>query len=213
MYINRVDAGHQLAQVLRRFRGDDLVVLALPRGGVVLGAQVAKELKVPLGVVLVCKIGHPASSEYAIGAVVEDEDIIYSQDGLSGLYEDWIKKKEIEARQLIEHRRTIYYTNGLIPPKIDGKKVIIVDDGIATGLTMEAAVKAVKKHYPKQIIVAVPVASENNIQKLKELVDEVIVLENPYEFKGVVGLHYQHFNQITDDEVVELLREANYDLR
>ena len=213
MYINRVDAGHQLAQVLRKFHGDDSVVLALPRGGVVLGAQVARELKIPLGVVLVCKIGHPASSEYAIGAVVEGENIIYSQDGLSGLYEEWIKKKELEARQLIEHRRAIYYTNGLVPPRIDGKTVILVDDGIATGLTMEAAVRAVKKHHPKRVVVAVPVASGENIQKLKELVDEVIVLDDPYEFKGVVGAHYQHFNQITDDEVVELLREANYELQ
>lgn len=212
-YIDRHDAGQRLAEALRRFAGSDVVVLALPRGGVVLGAEVAKELEAPLDVVLVRKISHPSSPEYAIGAIVEDEPPVYNENEAAAIDDGWLTRAEAAARQLIERRRKLYYSQDLPPPGIAGKTVIIVDDGIATGLTMEAAVRAVRNKHPKQIVVAVPVASAESVTELEGLADEVIVLDKPESFIGAVGSHYLEFEQVDDKEVKELLWEANYGLR
>lgn len=212
-YANRQVAGQLLAEALRRFASDDVVVLALPRGGVVLGAEVARELEAPLDVVLVRKISHPSSPEYAIGAVVEDEPPVYNESEAAIINDGWLTQAEASARQLIERRRKLYYSADLPPPDIAGKTVIIVDDGIATGLTMEAAVRAVRNKHPKQIIVAVPIASAESVAELEDLADEVVVLDKPESFLGAVGSHYTEFEQVDDEEVKELLWEANYDLR
>jgi putative phosphoribosyl transferase len=212
-YTNRQAAGQRLAEALRQFAGDDVIVLALPRGGVVLGAEVARELEAPLGLVLVRKISHPSSPEYAIGAVVEDEPPVYNEAEAVAIDVSWLTQAEASARQLIERRRKLYYSQDLLPPDAAGKTVIIVDDGIATGLTMEAAVRAVRNKHPKQIVVAVPVASAESVTELEELANEVVVLDKPESFSGAVGSHYMEFEQVDDEEVKELLWEANYDLR
>jgi putative phosphoribosyl transferase len=212
-YANRQDAGQRLAKVLRRFMGKDVVVLALPRGGIVLGAEVSRELQAPLGLVLVRKIGHPAYSEYAIGAIAEGEKPVYNEQEVSEIDEDWLKKAEASARELIERRRKLYYGEDFIPPEVAGKVVIIVDDGIATGLTMEAAVRAIQNRQPKRVIVAVPVAAPESVDKLESIADKVVVLDKPGGFRGAVGSHYLEFDQVNDEEVKTLLREVRDDIR
>ena len=211
-YIDRQDAGKRLAQVLRHFKGDDVVVLALPRGGIVLGAEVAKELRAPLGLVLVRKIGHPSYSEYAIGAVAEGEKPVYNENEIAGIDEEWLKEAEASAKKLIEHRRELYYGEDLVPPEVSGKTVILVDDGIATGLTMEAAVRAIQNKHPKRVLVAVPVAAQESVDTLESIADEVVVLDDPESFLGAVGAHYQQFDQVDDEEVKSLFRKVNYDV-
>ncbi len=210
-YVNRQDAGKQLAQALRRFKGKDTVVLALPRGGIVLGVEVAKELKAPLGLVLVRKIGHPTNSEYAIGAVAEGEEPVYNEDELRGLDNSWLKDAVLSARQVIEHRREMYYSDDFIPPEVKDKTVILVDDGVATGLTMEAAVRAMQSKQAKRVIVAVPVAPRDSIKQLEAIADEVVVLDKPNSFLGAVGSYYKEFEQVDDEEVRALLREVRDD--
>ena len=212
-YVNRQDAGQRLAKVLRRFAKDDVVVLALPRGGIVLGAEVARELEAPLGLVLVRKIGHPSYAEYAIGAVVEGEPPLYNENEIAAIDEKWLKQAEVAARKLIERRRKLYYGEDLVPAEVAGRVVILVDDGIATGLTMEAAVRATRNKHPKRIIVAAPVASAETLNELESLADEVVILDKPKSFMGAVGSHYTEFEQVDDKEVRELLWEVNDDLR
>lgn len=209
MFRDRVDAGQRLARVLKHFKGRDTVVLALPRGGIVLGAEVAKELKAPLGLVLVRKIGHPLFAEYAIGAVVEGEEPVYNENEVVTIDEVWLKEAEASARELIEYRHELYYGEDLAPPAIEDKVILLVDDGIATGLTMEAAVRALRHKRAKRIIVAVPVAPPESVNTLDSLADEVVVLEEPEAFIGSVGAHYREFEQVDDEEVRMLLREVN----
>lgn len=204
---NREDAGHQLASALRRFRGRDVVVLALPRGGIITGAAVARTLGTPLDVLLVRKIGHPAYSEYAIGAVAENQPAIYNQDETATLDGQWLDQAEASARATIRHRRDYYYPPGFRRPRLSGKTAIIVDDGIATGLTMKAAVLAVRHQKPARIVVAVPVASRESVDMLEDLADEVIILDRPENFAGAVGAHYREFEQVDDEEVRRRLRE------
>ncbi len=208
LYKDRRDAGQRLAKALDHFRDDDTVVLALPRGGIVLGAEVAMRLRAPLGVVLVRKIGHPDNEEYALGAVAEGGAPVYNEDK-NDVSQEWLSRAVAAAHQLNAQRAALYLDKNLLAPKTAGKTVILVDDGIATGLTMETAVKAVLGQRPKRIIVAVPVAPPDCIAKLEKLADEVIVLEDPMEFLGSVGAHYQHFAQVDDEEVKTILRKAN----
>ncbi len=208
MYANRQDAGRKLAQALQSYRGKDVVVLALPRGGVVLGAEVAEALKAPLDVVLVRKVSHPFSSEYAVGAVVRGEQPIYNQAEISDQNEPWLKQAITHEQQVNETRYRLYYGDSYQPIPLQDKTVIIVDDGIATGLTMEAAVRAARHHHPKAIVVAVPVAPADSLARLKSLADEVVVLDRPETFLGSVGAHYQEFAQV-DDYTVRLLLQQH----
>lgn len=205
MFEDRADAGQQLAKELIGFKGKDVVVLALPRGGVVLGVEVAKALEAPLGLVLVRKIGHPRYGEYAIGAVAEGGKSVYNQQELTSIDVAWLEKAEREARDLIERRRNLYYGRNFVPPKIEGKTVILVDDGIATGFTMQAAVKAMRDKAGR-VIVAVPVAPLDAITILKDMADEVVVLGEPASFQGAVGAHYRRFNQVSDEQVKTMLQ-------
>lgn len=209
MYKDRIDAGKMLAHELRYFGENGTVVLALPRGGVVLGFEVAKALHAPLGIVLVRKIGHPSDDEYAIGAVAEGQRPVYSQKEVGAIDKAWLKRAEAEANSLIEWRRKTYFEDGIVRPDIKDRTVIIVDDGIATGLTIEAAVRAVLAAKPRYTIVAAPVASSESVSNLEQLVDEVVILDNPNDFLGAVGNHYREFNQVDDEEVIALLKEAN----
>lgn len=209
LYESRQQAGQYLAEKLMHFKnGEDVVVLALPRGGVVLGAEVAHALQAPLGVVLVRKIGHPSDPEYAIGAIAENDSPIYDKYELHDIDKAWLKQAETDARQLIENRRKLYYGEGSGPPSCENKTVILVDDGIATGLTMRVAIQAIRKQKPKQIVVAVPVAPLDTTQNLQEYADQIIVLDKPENFRGSVGAHYEQFEQVDDEEVIRLLKEV-----
>lgn len=213
MFEDRLDAGEKLASCLLRFKDENTVVLALPRGGIVPAAVVAKRLHAQLGVILVRKLSHRASPEYAIGALAEDHEPIYNEQELSHLQDDERRREaEAAARELINRRRELYYDD-MEPPEVTQRNVIIIDDGIATGFTMEAAIRAIRKQQPKSIVVAVPVAPPHTIKALQVLVDEVVVLEDPGGFLGAVGAHYKHFPQVDDEQVKALLKEVSDDFQ
>lgn len=211
-FIDRVHAGEQLAERLAEHTSDDVVVLALPRGGVILGAEVARELEAPLGVVLVRKIGHPYNPEYAIGAVVDGQEPMYNTAEVGNISDAWLRQAEQSAFTLNEMRKKQYHGDGLNPPTISGRTVILVDDGIATGLSMEAAIHAARDSGARTVIVAAPVAAPESLARIEDIADEVIVLLDPDEFRGSVGNHYERFEEVTDQAVKALLWEVNHDV-
>jgi putative phosphoribosyl transferase len=212
MFRDRVSAGRMLAEELSKLHINDAVVLALPRGGVVLGDEVAREFDAPLGLVLVRKISNPFFPEYALGAVVDHEEPVYGSNERSAADKYWLSKAETNAYKLNAYRRELYYGSDYAAPDIEHKTAIIVDDGIATGLTMKASVLSVRQKNPKRIIVAAPVASIESIDQLRGLADEVVVLYDPSRFKGSVGAHYLEFDQVDDDEVRGILRQRTPEL-
>lgn len=211
LFTSRKEAGRKLARILSQFADKDTVILALPRGGVVTGVEVANVLHAPLGFILVRKIGHPAYVEYAIGAIAENGKPVYNQAEVATLDKKWLKESETNACQLIATRRKLYFDERYKAPEVKNKTVIIVDDGIATGLTMQAAVLAIRDKLPKRVVVAVPVAPQDAIDALQELADEVIVLDTA--FMGAVGSHYLRFPQVEDDEVRRLLERRQHHVR
>lgn len=207
MFKDRAEAGKMLARALQSYR-ENAVVLALPRGGVVLGYEIAKELGIPLDILVPRKIGHPLHPEYAIGAVDERGTRILNEAEAASVDQEWLaaetKRQHEEAL-----RRMHLYRGKRASPKIKGKTVILADDGIATGLTMRLAVRSVKAQKPHHIVVAVPVAPPESIATLGvEGADEVAVLESPEHFAGAVGAHYVRFEQVEDEEVIRLLKGA-----
>lgn len=206
MFTDRIQAGQQLAAELMSQRTADAIVLALPRGGVVLGYEVAHMLDLPFDILVTRKIGHPENEEYAIGAVDEKGTTVLNETEAALVDQQWLQA-EIARQRAEALRRSATYRQGKAEPAIAGKTVIIVDDGIATGFTMRLALRAVKKEQPKKIIVAVPVAPLDCIDQLKkEGADEVVIVERPDKFKGSVGAHYQSFEQVSDNEVMRLLQ-------
>jgi len=206
MFKDRSDAGRQLAEKLAPYRGKDAVVLALPRGGVVTGFEIARALALPLDIIAVRKVGAPDNPEYAIGAVDADGTTIINDAEAAVVNRTWLAG-EIQTEKKEARRRARVYRAGKKPLGIAGKTALIVDDGIATGLTMRLAVRAAKAKKAKRIIVAVPVAPPEAVRALKdEGADEVVVLEPPERFLGAVGAHYIRFEQVEDAEVIRLLR-------
>jgi putative phosphoribosyl transferase len=201
IFADRSEAGKELGRQLTARDLDDPVVLALPRGGVPVALEVARALAVPLDLVLVRKIGVPDYREVAAAAVVDggDAEIVYNRDVMhaAGLDEADIQREAEQELREIERPRE----------RLEGRDLIIVDDGIATGATMRAAVKALKRKRAKRLIVAVPVAAPEVVAALRKIVDEVVCLEMPVPFHAV-GNHYDDFHQLSDAEVVEALDEA-----
>ncbi|HEY4487756.1 MAG TPA: phosphoribosyltransferase family protein [Candidatus Paceibacterota bacterium] len=210
MFRDRKEAGKKLAQALGSYRGTDAVILALPRGGVVLGHEVANALSLPLDIIAVRKIGHPFSPEYALGAVDETGATILSESEAKVVDQSWLKEETTRQREEAV-RRSAVYRAGRIPTTIVGKTAIIVDDGIATGLTMQLAVRSAKLQNAAKIVVAVPVAPPESSQLLKdEGADDTVVLESPERFAGAVGAHYAVFDQVEDDEIIQLLGDESH---
>lgn len=207
-FLNRQEAGKHLAAKLQVFKGNNSLVLALPRGGVVIGREISDILNLPLGLVIVKKLSHPLYPEYAIGAVAEKDKPIYSSSDVAEINSSWLKTAEELAYKLIEYRRQLYYGKDFVLPNVKGKTIILVDDGLATGLTMKAAIMHIRKLEPNQIIVAVPVASLSSMSLIKSLSDRIVSLDDPSNFLGTVGSHYQQFEQVTDKEVKQLLRRS-----
>jgi len=209
IFKSRIDAGQKLAQALKKYKNlENGIVLALPRGGVVVGYEVAKKLNLPLDIICPRKIGAPGNPEFAIGAITETGEGIFDEEtiktyGISKEYiENEIKKEKAEA----ERRLKLY--RGKRPCLVlKDKTVIIVDDGLATGLTMRAAIKTVRSRGAKKIIVAIPIGPPDSIEIVKREVDEIIYLDAPFFF-GAVGAFYEEFGQTTDEEVIELLRKV-----
>src|SRR2546421_6309597 len=205
-YPDRQHAGRELGERLRLFAGrPDLIVLGLPRGGVPVAAEVAKALGAPLGVFVVRKLGVPGHEEFAMGAVASGGVLLLDEGVVRRLR---LRREEVErkvAEELRElERRERAYRDGREPPELDGKTVILVDDGLATGATMHAAALAVRRLNPARVVVAVPVAAAETCEELRAVVDETVCLLTPHPFRAV-GLWYEDFAQTSDDEVRRLL--------
>lgn len=202
---NRSKAGQLLAEKLVDFIDNDTVVLALPRGGVVLGSEISKRFNIPLDIVAVRKIGHPDNPEYAIGAVDSKGYTVLNENETGAVDPLWLRKK-IEDERDEAIRRLVKYTEGRKQLTLLGKTIILVDDGIATGFTMRIALKTVKAQHPKKIIIAIPILPQETLNLLKhEGAHEVITLETPLYFLGSVGAYYEDFEQVSDKEVIRLL--------
>ena len=206
---DRRQAGEQLAASLTRYTNrDDVVVLALPRGGVPVAFEVARALGASLDIFLVRKLGAPGHPEFAIGAIAAGGVRVLSDEVIAELGIPLAMIEQVAERELLElERRDKAYRGDRPKPLLRGRTVIVVDDGLATGSTMEAAVTALREHQPARIVVAVPVGAAQSCLRLRELADEVICLRTPEPFNAV-GLWYQVFDQTTDSEVVDFLRRA-----
>jgi putative phosphoribosyl transferase len=210
MFLDRTDAGRRLAEALQRRADPDPVVLALPRGGVPVAAEVARMLKAPLDLVMVRKIGVPHQPELAVGAVANGDrpEIVVNEDVArhTGLSRAEIEEMAVPQIEEIRRRRALYLAGRAAVP-VAGRAAIVVDDGVATGATMRAALRAVRRQAPALVVLAVPVASREALEGLRDEADAVVCLEVPDPFFAV-GVHYRHFGQTSDDEVVKLLRAA-----
>jgi putative phosphoribosyl transferase len=209
MFESRTQAGEILASALRGFAELDPIVYALVRGGVPVAAAVAERLGAPLDLILVRKLGAPFQPELAIGAVVDGgaPASVLHQDRIAelGVGEEYLKKAEEDALEEIERRRAVFFKRRKpLPPA--GRTVIIVDDGLATGATMEAAVKAMRGAGAERVIVAVPVAPADTAAKFRSLADDFVCVETPSPF-WAVGNHYRAFPQLADSDVVEILAD------
>jgi predicted phosphoribosyltransferase len=205
---NRVEAGRVLARLLAPEYGgrDDVVVFALPRGGVPVAAAVAAALDAPLDVFVVRKLGTPGQRELAMGAIASGNVRVLNDDVVRSLGITPEQIDRVAQEEAVElARREAAYRDGRPPAPLDGRVAILVDDGLATGSTMRAAVEAVKLHRPSKVVVAVPVGARESCADLRAAADEVICARMPEPFSAV-GLWYLDFNQTTDDEVRDLLR-------
>jgi putative phosphoribosyl transferase len=210
MFKNRQEAGRELAVHLRHYQDDQPVVLALPRGGVPVGFEVATALGAPLDVIVVRKLGAPGQPELAIGAVVDGEhpETVLNDDMIALLDVSPEYLATEVACQLEEiHRRQRRYRRGRARAEVAGRTAIVVDDGVATGASMRAALRGVRRAQPKRLVLAVPVAPADTIEALRGEVDDLVCLSTPSVFVAV-GLHYEEFGQTTDGEVVALLARA-----
>jgi putative phosphoribosyl transferase len=206
IFKNRLEAGQKLAEALNKFKkSENTIILALPRGGVVVGYEVAQKLNLPLDIGVPRKIGAPGNPEFAIGAITEQGVGVFDEItiGAYGITESYLQN-EIKKEKAEAERRLKLYRGPRPPLDLKNKTVILVDDGLATGLTMRAAIKTAKKSGAKKIIVAIPITSPEAAELVKKEVDEIIYLEAP-AFFGAVGSFYEEFGQTTDEEVIDLL--------
>jgi putative phosphoribosyl transferase len=210
-YRDRGDAGRSLAQALLRLREQRPIVLALPRGGVPVGFEVAKALHCPLDIVSVRKLGAPGQPELAVGAVVDTDppETVGNADVMQmlGLDQAWLDHAAKAQHGELARRRALY-VGQRARPALAGRHLIVVDDGIATGASIRAALKALRRAKPARLILAVPVAPAEIIEQLAPLCDEIVCPHQPEDF-GAVGYYYDDFRQVEDAEVVELLTAAN----
>lgn len=206
IFKDRKDAGQKLAQKLLAYRNQKNVwVLGLPRGGVVVAAEVAQVLSLPLDIIVTRKIGAPHNPELAIGAIDDKGHAIYNEELLVdlGVSPKYQKEEAAKEQKEAEHRLKLYRKNR--PPlDLKNKTVILVDDGLATGATMRAAVYSAKAKGAQKSVVAVPVAAPSSLERLREEADELIYCDAPLFF-GAVSNFYEHFDQTTDEEVIALL--------
>lgn len=210
LFADRSEAGRKLAVRLKHLKVPHPVVLALPRGGVPVGFEVARTLAAPLDLVLVRKIGAPGQEELAVGAIAEGEppELVTDEDvaGWLSVSKEYLDNAKQAALQEIARRRERYLGDRQ-PAEVTGHTAIVVDDGVATGATMLAALRATRRRKPAHLVLAVPVAPEDTLDRLRKEVDEAVCLETPPDFYAV-GQFYRAFPQLRDEEVVELLDQA-----
>jgi predicted phosphoribosyltransferase len=204
---DRTEAGRLLGEALHAYRGSEGIVYALPRGGVVLGAEVALALDMPLDLLIPRKIGHPYQPEYAIGAVVESGEMVINESEVARVDPHWFREAIAAERNEARRRRELYL-GGRAPASAAGKTAIIVDDGIATGLTMEVAIRDAKRHNPARTVVAVPAAPRDTVERLRPGLHDFVVLDQSPHYLGAVGAYYDYFPQVSDSEVIALIRAS-----
>ncbi len=206
-FSDRVDAGKQLASAIAPLVSKDAIILAIPRGGVVVGFEVAKALGIPLDIIIPRKIGAPDNPELAIGAVTEDGTIVLNMDVVEYLNvpEAYIKKESEKQRREIERRLKTYRAEAPPYPSLKNRQVIIVDDGIATGATMKAALASARNRGAKTIIMAVPVGPPSTLKEMEKAANHIVCLQKPETFYAI-GQFYEDFAQTTDEEVINLLK-------
>jgi predicted phosphoribosyltransferase len=208
-FANRTEAGRQLAEELEKYAGrDDVIVLGLPRGGVPVAYEVAKRLRTPLDVFIVRKLGVPGFEELAAGAIASGGVRVLNEDVVRAIPYAEEAIEAVTAKETTElERREQIYREGRPPPELRDRIVILVDDGLATGATMRAAVKALRQRGAAKIVVAVPVGPPDTCHEIKEQADETICLSMPAFFQAV-GQYYEDFSQTSDEDVRELLSQA-----
>jgi putative phosphoribosyl transferase len=206
---DRRSAGRALAARLSAYRGrGDLLVVALPRGGVPVAAEIAEALSAPLDVLLVRKLGMPGQPELAMGAIAAGGVRVLNEDVVATAGVSAVQIERVAAREQVElERRDRVYRGGRAPITLTGRCVILVDDGIATGATVRAAIAVVRAQQPSRLVLAVPVAAPDTAGALAAMVDELVCLARPDPFVAI-GTWYRHFEQVGDDEVVGLLDQA-----
>ena len=209
-FLDRTDAGKRLAKALMRYRGDKPIILALPRGGVPVALEVAKALNAPLDLLIVRKIGVPQQPELAAGAVVDGKTpiVVRNEDviRMARLSEaEFSRIKDAEINEIARRRRR--YLGQRPQPDLKGRMVIVVDDGVATGATMRAALRALRLRHPRRLVLAIPVAPVEAMEALRGDVDQIECLESHVSF-GAIGNFYSDFHQVSDDEVIAALDEA-----
>lgn len=201
---NRIEAGKLLSEKLKKYQDSNTIILAVPRGGVPIGCIIAQNLHLPLDIILSKKIGHPYNKEFAIGAVSVDSMII---DNRQIVPKDYIEEEIGRLREGMQEKYQLYMGDQK-PLDIKDKNIILVDDGIATGNTLLASITMLQKKNPAKIIVAVPVLPADAIPSFEQSIDELVYLMAPQNFNAV-GEFYEQFFQVEDDEVIQLLHEAN----
>ena len=207
IFNDRYDAGIQLAEALQIYKNNkNVVVVAIPRGGLQIGAAIVKELSLPLDVVLIKKIGHPHNPEFAIGAVGLESYVVEPEFLTSPTIVDYLEKEIVRLRALLKLRSEQYHRSKS-PIALQDKIVILCDDGVATGHTMIASIKVIRSQNPEKIIVAIPVAVPDALLQIEELADEVICLQRPVSFSGV-SQYYRHFAQVDDEQAISELEGA-----
>ena len=202
MFKDRKDAGQKLAAALQAYNEQDLLVLAIPRGGVELGYEVAKAFQCDFSLIICRKLPYPFNTESGFGAIAEDGSVYINKFAAASVSEDEIEQITLQQSKEIK-RRIQTLRGGRALPSLKGRTVILVDDGIAMGSTMHTAVALCRKHDAKKIIVAVPVAGAQAIEKFSQMADEVIVLESPANFYAVAQV-YENWCDVSDEEVLEL---------
>jgi predicted phosphoribosyltransferase len=206
MFTDRRDAGIQLASALSGYEGKPgVVVIGIPRGGVVVASEVAKSLRTPLEVVIIKKLGYPGNPELALGAA--SPDAFYLNEDLASTVPKSYIDEEVKAKQLEARERVSMLRGSHKPIDIEGKVAIVVDDGIATGASMMMAIKVLRNMKPASIVVAVPVAPPDSVRELKQVADEVVAVLQPRDFFAI-GQFYVNFTQVSDEETKKILEEG-----
>ena len=206
-YLDRRDGGRVLAESLKQYKGQDVLVLGIPRGGVPVAAEVARALEADLDVIVARKLGAPGEPELAIGAVTSNGGRFLNDEVIASLGVGHEYLEKVTAAEMAEaHRRQEKFRGGRPPAAIQNRTVIVVDDGLATGATMRASVRSIRQHQPARLVAAIPVGSQEACAALRHEADEVVCVYEPEAF-WAVGLYYDNFEPTLDDEVIEILQQ------